>query len=105
MILLDTDFNSTDRTRACRYIIEQFVNGAWHTKESVDVVSGTPEAKRRFLLERDERLVVVELLTEIPVWDHEQMATKMVPQIVTVPPVPEELKYSTQVFDVAKTKR
>lgn len=105
MILIDTDFNTTDRPRACRYIIERFVNGGWHEKECVDVASGSPQAKRRFLLERDERLVVVELLSEVPVWDKENMATKMVPQIVTLSPAPEETLYSVELSDVAKSER
>lgn len=94
MYIVDTNFKSSDRPRACRYTVEKFVNGQWLEKESVAVMGGSGAARRTFLLETDERLVVSELPNEVEIWDDEQKAVKKVPVDRLVVDPPENSKFS-----------
>lgn len=96
MYVVQTNFLSTDVPRSGRYTIEEFVNGTWKKRESVDVGSGEKSAKRKFLLEKNQRLVFEEISDEVAVWDNEQKATKMVSKAKMLQDAPEETEYSTE---------
>lgn len=96
MYVVAVDFKTTDRPRAATYIVEEWVNAKWQEKERFNVESDGQAARRNFLLESNQRLIVEELSAETAIWDNEQMATKMVPVVHNIISVGEETEFSTE---------
>jgi DNA-directed RNA polymerase alpha subunit len=90
--------HQTDQVDAAvRYKVEKLQSGQWHDREHVDVNAGTVGARRKFLLEHDERLIIEDISVIEAVWDQEQRASKAVVRGLPLPQPPEETEYSSQI--------
>lgn len=69
-------------------LVEKRKGESWNRMKSWDVVSGMPEAKRRIILEDDERVVIEGSATHTLVFDKEQNAAVR----KELPPNPVEVK-------------
>ncbi len=69
--------------------VEKRRGDAWVREKVFDVTVGAVEAKRKLLIEDDERIVVLGSVAETVVFDKEQNAAVRVPAGQTAPPIAE----------------
>lgn len=66
-----------DRTPAtARIVVDELRNGYWIRKESIDVTSGTPEARKKVVLSDSQQVTISPVVVEETVYDKEQMLAR-----------------------------